>query len=207
MELKVVNMAGKQTGTNKLSDEIFNAEYNSALIHQVVVSQLNNQRQGTFSAKTRAEVSGGGIKPFRQKGTGHARQGSTRSPNHVHGGIVFAKKPRSFTTKVNKAMKNSAFLSALSEKIRQNEVVVLDSFDLAAAKTKEVANCVKALKLDGRVEFVLAAYDADALLATRNMPEVSVAEMRTLSVYEVVSTKNLVIEQEALKQLEEGYND
>ncbi len=207
MELKVVNMAGKQTGTIKLSDEIFNAEYNSALIHQVVVSQLNNQRQGTFSAKTRAEVSGGGIKPFRQKGTGHARQGSTRSPNHVHGGIVFAKKPRSFTTKVNKAMKNSAFLSALSEKIRQNEVVVLDSFDLAAAKTKEVANCVKALKLDGRVEFVLAAYDADALLATRNMPEVSVAEMRTLSVYEVVSTKNLVIEQEALKQLEEGYND
>ena len=207
MELKVVNMAGKQTGTIKLSDEIFNAEYNSALIHQVVVSQLNNQRQGTFSAKTRAEVSGGGIKPFRQKGTGHARQGSTRSPNHVHGGIVFAKKPRSFTTKVNKAMKNSAFLSALSEKIRQNEVVVLDSFDLSAAKTKEVSNCVKALKLDGRVEFVLAAYDADALLATRNMPEVSVAEMRTLSVYEVVSTKNLVIEQEALKQLEEGYND
>ena len=207
MELKVVNMAGKQTGTIKLSDEIFNAEYNSALIHQVVVSQPNNQRQGTFSAKTRAEVSGGGIKPFRQKGTGHARQGSTRSPNHVHGGIVFAKKPRSFTTKVNKAMKNSAFLSALSEKIRQNEVVVLDSFDLAAAKTKEVANCVKALKLDGRVEFVLAAYGADALLATRNMPEVSVAEMRTLSVYEVVSTKNLVIEQEALKQLEEGYND
>ena len=144
MELKVVNMAGKQTGTIKLSDEIFNAEYNSALIHQVVVSQLNNQRQGTFSAKTRAEVSGGGIKPFRQKGTGHASQGSTRSPNHVHGCLVFAKKPRSFTTKVNKAMKNSAFLSALSEKIRQNEVVVLDSFDLAAAKTKEVANCVKA---------------------------------------------------------------
>lgn len=207
MELKVVNMAGKQTGTIKVSDEIFNAEYNSALIHQVVVSQLNNQRQGTFSAKTRAEVSGGGIKPFRQKGTGHARQGSTRSPNHVHGGIVFAKKPRSFATKVNKAMKNSAFLSALSEKIRQNEVVVLDSFDLSAAKTKEVANCVKALKLEGRTEFVLAAYDADALLATRNMPEVSVAEMRTLSVYEVVSTKNLVIEQEALKQLEEGYND
>ena len=207
MELKVVNMAGKQTGTITVSDELFNREYNDSLIHQVVVSQLGNQRQGTFSAKTRAEVSGGGIKPFRQKGTGHARQGSTRSPNHVHGGIVFAKKPRSFTTKINKAMKDSAFLSALSQKIRQNEVVVLDKFEIAEAKTKLVANCVDALKLEGSARFVLAGYDAAAVLATRNMPEVAVTEMRTLSVYEVVSTKTLVIEQDALKQIEEGSND
>ena len=207
MELKVVNMAGKETGTIKLSDELFAREYNNALIHQVVVSQLGNKRQGTFSAKTRAEVSGGGIKPFRQKGTGHARQGSTRSPNHVHGGIVFAKKPRSFSSKINKGMKDAAFLSALSEKIRQGEVIVLDKFALKEAKTKLVANCIDALKLDGTARFVLADYNADAVLATRNMPEVAVAEMRTLSVYEVVSTKTLVIEQNALKQIEEGQND
>ena len=207
MKYDVVDLSAKKVGSIDLNDTVFGAEVRKDILARVIQWQLDKRRAGTHKTKDKGEVSGSSIKPFRQKGTGHARQGSTRSPNHVHGGIVFAKKPRSFTTKINKAMKDSAFLSALSQKIRQNEVVVLDKFEIAEAKTKLVANCVDALKLEGSARFVLAGYDAAAVLATRNMPEVAVTEMRTLSVYEVVSTKTLVIEQDALKQIEEGSND
>ena len=157
-----------------------------------------------MSALTRTEVRGGGCKPYRQKGTGRARQGSIVAPQYVGGGVVFAKKPRDFSQKINKNMKTAAFYSALSEKLRQNEVVVLDKFALAEAKTKLVANAVKALALNGKVLFVLDEYDQDALKASKNIPAVDVCEVRTLSVYDVVATKNVVITVDALKKLEEA---
>ena len=204
MKLNVLNMAGKKAGTVEVDSSLFGCEYNEALIHQVVVAQLANKRQGTMSNLTRTEVRGGGAKPYRQKGTGHARQGSIVAPNYVGGGIVFAKKPRSFAQKVNKNMKTAAFFSALSEKIRQNEVVILDKFALDEVKTRRVAETVKALALNGRTLFVLGEYEPDAVKASANIPDVNVQEARLLSVYEVVSTKNLVITIDALKKFEEA---
>ncbi len=204
MKLNVLNMAGNNAGTIEVSDSIFAREYNEALIHQVVVSQLANKRQGTMSALTRSEVRGGGCKPFRQKGTGRARQGSIVAPHFVGGGVVFAKKPRDFSQKINKSMKSAAFYSALSEKLRQNEVVVLDSFALAEAKTKLVANCVKALNVNGKSLIVLGEYDQVALKASNNIPTVNVCEARTLNVYDIVATKNIIITVDALKKLEEA---
>ena len=197
-------MAGQQVGNVEVSESVFACDYNEALVHQVVVSQLANKRQGTMSALTRTEVRGGGAKPYRQKGTGRARQGSIVAPNYVGGGVVFAKKPRDFSQKINKTMKKAAFLSAISEKIRQNEVVVLDKFALGEVKTKHVANAIDALGIKGKVMFVLGEYDANALLATRNIPGACVAEARTLSVSDVVATKNLVITVDAIKKLEEA---
>ncbi len=204
MKLKVLNMAGKSAGTIEISDSVFGLEYNEALVHQVVVARLANNRQGTMSALTRREVRGGGIKPYRQKGTGHARQGSITAPNHVGGGIVFAKKPRDFSQKINKNMKKNALYSALSEKIRQEEIVIIDKFELAEPKTKLVASAIDALKLNGTVMFVTADYDALALRASKNMPEVGLTESRQLSVYDVVATKNIVITKDAIKKLEEA---
>ncbi len=203
MKLNVVNMAGKKAGTVEVSDSIFRYKYNEALIHQVVVAQLANKRQGTMSALTRTEVRGGGCKPYRQKGTGRARQGSIVAPHYVGGGVVFAKKPRDFSQKINKKMKAAALDSALVEKIRQNEVVVLDKFEIAEAKTKLVASAVKALSLNGKVMFVLDEYNKDALVASKNIPTVGVCEARTLNVYDVVATKNIVISVNMLKNLEE----
>ncbi len=203
MKLNVLNMSGKKAGTIEVSDAIFAAEYKEALIHQVVVAQLANKRQGTHAALTRTEVRGGGAKPYRQKGTGRARQGSIVAPNYVGGGVVFAKKPRDFSQKINKNMKAAAFYSALSEKIRQNELTVLDNFTLAEAKTKHVAAAVEALGLKGSVIFVTSEYDEAALRASRNIPTVSLAESRQLSVYEIVSHKNVVITADAIKKIEE----
>jgi len=157
-----------------------------------------------MSALTRTEVRGGGCKPYRQKGTGHARQGSIVAPNYVGGGVVFAKKPRDFSQKINKGMKTAAFYSALSEKIRQNEVVVLDKFAIDAVKTKNVAKAVKALDLNGSVLFVLGDYNKDAVVASKNIPNVNVCEANLFNVYEVVATKNIVITTDALKKLEEA---
>ena len=204
MELNVLNMAGQKVGNVEVSESVFACDYNEALVHQVVVAQLANKRQGTMSALTRTEVRGGGCKPYRQKGTGRARQGSIVAPQYVGGGVVFAKKPRDFSQKINKTMKKAAFLSAISEKIRQNEVVVLDKLALSEAKTKYVAKTVEALGVKGKVMFVLGEYDADVLLAARNIPTVSVSEARTLSVYDIVATKNIVLTVDALKKIEEA---
>ena len=204
MKLNVLDITGKNVGSVEVSESVFACDYNEALVHQVVVSQLANKRQGTMSALTRTEVRGGGAKPYRQKGTGRAHQGSIVAPQYVGGGVVFAKKPRDFSQKINKNMKKAAFLSAMSEKIRQNEVVVLDKLALSEAKTKHIANAVKALGLNGKVMFVLGEYDADVLLASGNIPTVSVTEARTLSVYDVVATKNLVLTVDALKKIEEA---
>lgn len=204
MELNVLNMSGKKTGTIEVSDDIFGAEYNQALIHQVVVAQLANRRQGTHAALTRTEVRGGGAKPYRQKGTGRARQGSIVAPNYVGGGVVFAKKPRDFSQKINKNMKRAAFISAISEKVRNNEVIVLDEFSLKETKTKLVANTVENLKLNGSVIFVVEEYDESAVRATRNIPTVSLAESRQLNVYEIVANKYVVITKSAIQKIEEA---
>ena len=204
MQLNVKDMNGKEVGQIKLDDAVFNKEYKEALIHQVVVAQLANRRQGTHSALTRREVAGGGIKPFRQKGTGRARQGSSRSPQHVGGSIVFAKKPRDFSQKVNKTMKKAAFLSAISEKIRQSEVTVLDKLALKEAKTKLFQNVIDALKLEGKVIFVTEGYDETLIRAIRNIPDAQVQEARTLSVYDIVANRNLVFTKSAIEQVEEA---
>lgn len=204
MKLNVLNMAGKAAGSIEVSDAIFQADYNEALIHQVVVAQLANKRQGTMSNLTRSEVRGGGAKPYRQKGTGRARQGSIVAPNFVGGGVVFAKKPRDFSQKINKNMKKAAFYSAISQKIRQNQLIVLDKFALAEPKTKLVAAAVDALKLSGKVLFVVDEYDETALRASKNIPAVALSEVRTLNVYDIVSTSNIVITEGAIKKLEEA---
>ena len=202
--IKIYNMLGEDSGsTISLKKEVFGAEYNEALIHQVVVAQDANLRQGTKSTLTRSEVRGGGAKPWRQKGTGRARQGSIRSPQWIKGGVVFAPKSRDFSKKMNVKAKAVALLSALSQKIRQNELTVLDKFALAEAKTKIVAETVDNLGLKGSVIFVVSEYDEVALRASRNIPTVSLAESRQLSVYEIVSHKNIVITADAIKKIEE----
>ena len=200
----VYDITNNKVGDIDLNESIFGVEMNAGLLHQAVVMQLASQRLGNHATKTRGMVRGGGRKPWTQKGTGRARQGSIVAPQYVGGGVVFAKKPRDFSQKINKSMKTAAFYSALSEKIRQNEVVVLDKFALAEAKTKLVAGAVKALSLNGKVMFVLDEYDQVALKASKNIPTVEVCEARTLSVYDVVATKNIVITVDALKKLEEA---
>lgn len=204
MQLNVLDMTGKEVGKIELNDSVFAKDYNEALIHQVVVAQLANRRQGTMSNLTRSEVRGGGIKPFRQKGTGRARQGSSRAGGKVAGGIIFAKKPRDFSVKVNKTMRREAFLSAVSEKIRQNQVTMLDNLTLSEAKTKLVASVVDALKLSGKTIFVIDGYDATVVRAARNMENVEIRDAANISVYDVVSTRNIVMTKDAAAKIEEA---
>lgn len=204
MELNVLNTAGKKVGTVTLNDELFNIEYNEALIHQIVVAQLANKRQGTKSALTRAEVRGGGVKPYRQKGTGRARQGSIRAPQFIKGGVVFAPKPRSFNKKTNKFARRLALLSALSEKIRTNEVTVLDEIKLKDVKTKEVASILKTLGLDKTTLFVTAENDELLLRASGNLEKVEVTTADLINVYEVVKNNSCVFTKEAIEKIEEA---
>ncbi len=204
MELKVLNTAGKQVGTVELNDAVFAVEYNEALIHQVVVAQLANKRQGTKSALTRTEVRGGGVKPYRQKGTGRARQGSIRSPQFVKGGVVFAPKPRDFRQKLNKFSKRQALLSALSQKIRQDEFIVVDEFKVNEAKTKEVANILKALELNKKTLLVVAEDNKDLLRASRNIADLQVINADLINVYDVVRSNKCVVTKAAAEKIEEA---
>lgn len=204
MELKVLNTAGKQVGTVELNDAVFAVEYNEALIHQVVVAQLANKRQGTKSALTRTEVRGGGVKPYRQKGTGRARQGSIRSPQFVKGGVVFAPKPRDFRQKLNKFSKRQALLSALSQKIRQDEFIVVDEFKINEAKTKEVANILKALELNKKTLLVVAEDNKDLLRASRNIADLQVINADLINVYDVVRSNKCVVTKAAAEKIEEA---
>ena len=204
MELKVLNTAGKQVGTVELNDAVFAVEYNEALIHQVVVAQLANKRQGTKSALTRTEVRGGGVKPYRQKGTGRARQGSIRSPQFVKGGVVFAPKPRDFRQKLNKFSKRQALLSALSQKIRQDEFIVVDEFKVKEAKTKEVANILKALELNKKTLLVVAEDNKDLLRASRNIADLQVINAGLMNVYDVVRSNKCVVTKAAAEKIEEA---
>lgn len=204
MELKVLNTAGKQVGTVELNDAVFAVEYNEALIHQVVVAQLANKRQGTKSTLTRTEVRGGGVKPYRQKGTDRARQGSIRSPQFVKGGVVFAPKPRDFRQKLNKFSKRQALLSALSQKIRQDEFVVVDEFKVKEAKTKEVANILKALELNKKTLLVVAEDNKDLLRASRNIADLQVINADLINVYDVVRSNKCVVTKAAAEKIEEA---
>ncbi|MDD4316483.1 MAG: 50S ribosomal protein L4 [Clostridia bacterium] len=203
MELKVYNIEGKQTGTLSVDETVFGAEYNQALIHQVVVAQLANKRQGTKSALTRAEVRGGGIKPYRQKGTGRARQGSIRAPQWKKGGVVFAPKPRDFSKKINKKMKDGAMKSALSQKVRQEEVIVLDAINLEAAKTKLMAGILKNFAISGKTLLVLNDENETVLRAARNIEDLTICSADLLNVYEIVRNGKCVITADAVKRLEE----
>ena len=202
---KLLNILGQECGTIKLNDSVFKAEYKEALIHQVVVAHLANLRQGTKSALTRTEVRGHAKKPWRQKGTGRARQGSTKAPQWRGGGVAFAPKPRDFSKKVNKNAKRIALLSALSKKIADGEVVLLDKFEFAQVKTKEAQKFLDAFKFNGTVVVVNDKNTMDLVKATRNISTLSLVNMDLLNVYDVVANKTVVLTESAIKKLEEAY--
>ena len=202
--VKLYKQTGEEAGTISLDDAVFGAELNTAVIHQVVVAQLANKRQGTKSALTRAEVSGGGRKPWRQKGTGNARQGSIRAPQWKHGGIVFAPKPRDFSMKINKKMKDVAFRSAISSKVTDDQLKVVDEIKVEG-KTKEMAAVMKALGLDKRTLVVLTAGDELAVRAANNLEKVDTVKAETVSVLDLMNHTDVVLTKAAAKQIEEAY--
>ena len=204
-KVKVYNMSANEVGQIELSDDLFAVEYNEALIHEVLVAYNANQRQGTKSALTRSEVRGHAKKPWRQKGTGRARHGSTKGPQWTGGGVVFAPKPRDFSKKVNKQKRRYALLSALSTKLAQNEVTVVDNFAFAAPKTKEAKAFVDAFKFTGKTIVINAENDKNVRLATANLPCLSVQEASDMNIYDILSNKNVVLTQSAIKSIEEAY--
>ncbi len=205
MNVKVLNISGEEVGTLKLSDEVFKQEYNEGLIHQVVVAYLANLRQGTKSTLTRSEVRGHAKKPWRQKHTGRARHGSTKGPQWRGGGVVFAPKPRDFSKKVNKEAKRTAFKSAISTKIKNQEVIIVDSLNLKEAKTKLMAQVLKNLKIDKSVVFVTKEKDELVMRASNNIANIEVTNASMVNVYDIVSNDKVVLTQDAAKALEEAY--
>ncbi len=206
-KVKVYNTKAEVVGQATLSDKIFGCEYNEPLIHQVIVAYNNNQRQGTKSTLLRSEVRGHAKKPWRQKGTGRARQGSTKSAQWKGGGIIFAPKPRDFSQKVNKSMKISAFKSAISAKLADNEVVVLDSITLEAPKTKLFKEIMNNFEVGTKkVLYVLGEKNDDILRASKNISNASVTYAEVLNTYDVVANSKLYITEEAIKKIEEAYN-
>ena len=203
--IKVVNMTGAQVGEIALSDVIFGAEVNKAVLHAAVRTYLLNQRQGTQSTLTRSEVSGGGRKPWRQKGTGRARQGSTRSPQWTHGGIALGPKPRSYTKKLNKKVKQIAMFSALSAKVANNEMVVVDAIVAESYKTKVMASMLTAIGAGKKALVVLDAPNAMVTKSLANIPGVKVAYTNTLNVYDILNCNTIVFAQAAVQKLEEVY--
>ena len=203
MQTKVLNLQGQEVEKITLADEVFKAPYNEALIHQAVVTYLANQRQGTKSTLTRAEVAGGGRKPWRQKGTGRARQGSIRSPQWVHGGVVFAPKPRDFEKKMNAQMRRGAFISALSTMMAEKAIIVVDDMSIEP-KTKEAVKVLEALKANRNVTVVTDGVNENALRAFANLPEVEVTTANILNTYDLVSSDYVVITKDAIKKIEEG---
>ena len=203
-KVKVYNMNAEEVGTKNLKNEVFGVEYNEGLIHEVVVAYNANQRQGTKSALTRSEVRGHAKKPWRQKGTGHARQGSTKGPQWTGGGVVFAPKPRDFSKKVNKQAKRMALLSALSAKLADKNLTVLDKFEVSSAKTKDAQKFLDAFKFKGSVLVVNAGNSDKELRAIANIPNLETVDVSLLNVYEVVANKNVVLTESAIKYLEEA---
>ena len=204
-KIDIYDQTGAKAGTMTLNDTVFGAEYNEALIHQVVKAYLANQRQGTKSALTRSEVRGHAKKPWRQKGTGRARHGSTKGPQWRGGGVVFAPKPRDFSQKINKQMKRGAFISAISTKLAENNIIVLNELKLQAPKTKFMQKVLDDLKLNKSVLFVLKGNDEDIRRASNNIPKVNLCDSDLLNVYQIVSTNKLVITKDAIKSIEEAY--
>ena len=203
--LKVLNMAGAEVGTIELSDEVFGAEVNGAVLHSAVRAYLMNQRQGTQSTLTRTEVSGGGKKPWRQKGTGRARQGSTRAPQWYHGGISHGPKPRDYHKDVNKKVRRLAIKSALSAKVQDNELIVLDSLTLENIKTKEMVKVVNALEPGKKVLIVLPEKNDVIYRSARNIAGVKTTLASTLNVYDLLNCDTVVVLKDAVSKIEEVY--
>ena len=204
-KLSVLDMAGKKVSDIELKDSIFSIEPNMSAMHLVVVSYLANQRQGTQSTKTRSEVSGGGKKPWRQKGTGRARQGSTRSPQWYHGGIALGPKPRTYGIDVNKKVRRLAMKSALSSKVAADEMIVLDSVNLDAIKTKEIAKMFEAIKAQKKVLVVLPENNEVIYKSTRNIEGAKVSTVNTLNVYDILNCDTIVVLKDAVTKIEEVY--
>ena len=202
---KLLNILGQECGTVKLNDTVFKQEYNEALIHQVVVAHLANLRQGTKSALTRSEVRGHAKKPWRQKGTGRARQGSTKAPQWRGGGVAFAPKPRDFSKKVNKEAKRVAFRSAISTKLADKELVVLENLDIKDAKTKTMVEVLKNLNIDRTAVIVTNGANENVLRASGNLQSVEVTSADLLSVYDIIKCDKLVVTADAIKSIEEAY--
>ena len=203
--VKVYNMKGEEVETLDLADGVFGVEYNEPLIHQAVVTYLATQRQGTKSTLTRTEVRGGGAKPWRQKGTGRARQGSIRAPQWIKGGVVFAPKSRDFSKKMNAQAKRGALVSALSKKVADGELFVVDSLSVSAPKTKEMAAFRKALKLDKRTVVVMDENNTDVILASRNLDKFKTLSVSEINTYEIVANAVVVLTKGTVKILEEVY--
>ncbi len=200
----VVNMNGENVGSIELNDAIFGIEANEHVMHLAVVQYLANQRQGTQSAKTRAEVRGGGRKPWRQKGTGRARQGSTRSPQWTGGGVVFAPKPRDYSFKLNKKVKRLALQSSLSTKVAENKIIVLDELTLNEIKTKEMVKVLNNIKCE-KALIVMDGSNTNVMLSARNIPNVKTASVNTINVYDLLKYNTLVVTKDAVAKIEEVY--
>ena len=202
--VSVYNMGGQEVGTMEVSDAVFAADIKENLVHLAVVQHLNAKRQGTQKAKTRGEVSGGGRKPWRQKGTGHARQGSTRAPQWTHGGVVFAPVPRSYKIKMNKKEKQAAIKSVLTSKLQSGDMIVLDALTLESPKTKVMAETLKNLNAE-KAYVVIKGNDKNTVLAARNLAAAKLSAANTLNVYEILKYKKLVLTKDAVKAIEEVY--
>lgn len=202
--VSVFNMEGKEVGSMELNDAVFGVEVNEHLVHMAVLQQLANKRQGTQKAKTRSEVSGGGRKPWRQKGTGHARQGSTRSPQWKGGGVVFAPTPRDYSFKLNKKEKRAALKSALTTTVNENKFIVVDDLNLDEIKTKKMVSALKALNAE-KALVVLGGDNENVALSARNIPTVKVAYINTINVYDILKYNTLVVSKDAVAAIEEVY--
>ncbi len=205
MILKVYDTSAKEVGEIEVNESVFGTEYNPYAIHQVVVAHLANKRQGNKSTLSRSEVRGGGAKPWRQKGTGRARHGSIRSPQWKGGGVVFAHTPRDYSQKINKKLKTLALKSALSQKIRAEELIVVDKIELAEAKTKLIAAILGNFGLEKRTLLVLSENDNKTLLASRNIPLLKTLEATLINVYDLVNTSKVLVTLDAIKKIEEAY--
>lgn len=203
--VKLYKQTGAEAGTIELDDSVFAAEYNEALIHQAVVAQRNNARQGTKCTLTRTEVRGGGIKPWRQKGTGRARQGSIRAPQWAGGGVVFAPKPRSYRYTLNKKVKRLAMKSALSSKVLDGEMVVIDKITCENYRTKDIAAMLKAIGSEKKALIVLDGVDEKVIASARNIPGVKTAQVNTLNVYDILGANKFIVAQGAVEKIEEVY--
>ena len=203
--MKVVNMAGKEVGTIELSEKVFGRKVNEAVLHTAVRAYLMNQRQGTQSTLTRSEVSGGGRKPWKQKGTGHARQGSTRSPQWTHGGIALGPKPRSYRFEINKKVRRIALQSAFSSKVADGDMIVVDAINATEYKTKTMAAMLKALGSEKKALVVLEENNAFAVKSLANIPGVKTALVNTLNVYDVLNCDKFIVAKAAAEKMEEVY--
>lgn len=203
--VKVYDMNGQPVSDLELNDAVFGIEPNTVVMHAAVVNYLANQRQGTQSTLTRTEVSGGGKKPWRQKGTGHARQGSTRAPQWRHGGIALGPKPRSYSYSLNKKVKRLALLSALSSKVAENEMVVVDAIKTDEFKTKTIVNMLNALKVEGKALIVLDTNDKKVIKSAANIPGVKTTQYNTLNVYDILNYNKFIVVKDAVAKIEEVY--